>query len=131
MKKYAIWDKKTPIYGGDGKIYTPEEWIDKYPIAGCDTVTVLCSSSVVNGAIFGVLEQKVLEYEAMGCDFSACKTNEEKLAVIEDFDEAKAIEEAEVYEDMKSREQMQADSLASIAASLEYQNMLTLDDVEV
>ena len=70
-------------------------------------------------------------YEKQGVDFSACTTNEEKLAVIEAFDEAREQAQKEASANAVSNEELTATSLASIAASMEYQNMLTLEDVEV
>lgn len=130
MKKYKIWNKKDPIYTRVGEILTPEQWIERYPVAGLDNVTVLCGAGDINGSDFETLGQLVLRYESEGCDFSACTTDEEKLATIEAFDDARAIAEAEAMAEAKANEEVQAMSLASIAASLEYQNMLTLDDVE-
>ena len=131
MKRYAIWNKKDPIITPSGEVFTAEQWTERFPVAGLNSVTVLCASGEVNGAIFSTLGSKTAEYERYGCDFSKCNTAEEKLAVIEAFDDAREAEELEAMAEAKVREEMQADSLASIAASLEYQNMMTLDDVEV
>ena len=59
-----------------------EQWIQRYPIAGVESVTVVCADGEINGAFFGTLGQMVKMYENMGADFSACETNEDKLAVI-------------------------------------------------
>lgn len=76
----------------------------------------------------------VSECESRGCDFSACNTAEEKLAAIETFEnkcnadaaaEAKAKAEAEA-----ANAELTAMSMASIAAQLEYQNMMTLEDMK-
>ena len=129
-KKYAIWNKKDPIYTPKGEKLTAAEWIERYPIAGEDNITVLCAAGDLNGAYFGTLGTAVLRYENEGCDFSSCKTDEEKLAAIEAFDDARAKAEAEAMAEAKAREDMQVDALASIAAQLEYQSMMTLPDVE-
>jgi hypothetical protein len=70
-------------------------------------------------------------YKKEGADFSNCVTDEEKLAVIEAFDDEREKAQKESSNTSISNEELTATSLASIAASLEYQNMLTLDDVEV
>lgn len=127
MTKYAIWNKKDPIITPIGEVLTAEQWIERYPVAGLDTITVICSAGEINGAIFGTLGQMVQTCEAQGVDFSGCTTDEEKLAVIEAFEAEKVSRSSDVI----SNEELTATSLASIAASLEYQNMLTLDDVEV
>lgn len=129
MKRYAIWNKKDNIITPVGEILTPDEWIARHPAAG-GNVTVLCSPGEVNGGYFGILSSLVVDYEAEGCDFSACTTDEEKLAVIEAFDDARAAKIAEEIAQEKVNSAVQADALASIAASLEYQNLMTLPDVE-
>lgn len=125
MKRYAIWDKVSPVITPSGKVYTAEEWMQKYPVAALDTITVVCSASEINGGIFDTLGRMVQMYEGMGADFSACTTAEEKLEVIEAFEDA-----MNAPSDTISNEELTATSLASIAASMEYQNMMTLDDVE-
>lgn len=135
MKKYAIWNKKDPILTPIGEVLIAEKWIERYPIAGVESITVICAAGEINGAFFGTLGQMVDMYAKQGCDFSACETAEDKLAAIEAFDDAREAEQAtqaKVQAETKAaNEELTAVSLASIAASMEYQNMLTLDDVEV
>lgn len=87
MSRYAIWNKQDMILTPIGEVLTAEQWISRYPIAGVETVTVVCAAGEINGAFFGTLGQMVQMYEANGADFSACTTNEEKLAVIEAFED--------------------------------------------
>ena len=122
--KYAIWNKKDTVITPSGHVFSPEQWIERYPVAGVEHITVVCSASEINGAFFGTLGQLVEQYEQFGCDFSACATAEDKIAVINEFEQHRG-EATQVVE-----EDPVADSLASIAASLEYQNMMTLEDVE-
>lgn len=135
MKKYAIWNKKDPILTPIGEVLTAEKWIERYPIAGVESITVVCAAGEINGAFFGTLGQMVDMYTKQGCDFSACETAEDKLAAIEAFDDAREAEQAAQAkaqaETMAANEELTATSLASIAASMEYQNLLTLDDTEV
>ena len=129
--KYAIWNKKDPILTPSGAVFTAEKWIERYPIAGLDNITVVCSAGEINGGFFGTLGQMVQRYEEQGADFSACTTPEEKLAVIEAFDAQRDAATQEASAAAAQNEDLTATSLASIAASLEYQNMMTLEDVEV
>lgn len=129
--KYSIWNKKDNILTPIGEVLTPEQWIERYPIAGVEGIIVICASGEINGAFFGTLGQMVEMYERQGADFSSCKTPEEKLAVIEDFAEKREQAQKEASANAVSNEELTATSLASIAASMEYQNMLTLEDVEV
>ena len=135
MKKYAIWNKSDPILTPIGEVLTAEQWIARYPIAGVPSITVVCAAGEINGGFFGTLGQMVEMYAKQGCDFSTCETAEDKLAAIEAFEdarEAQQIAKAKAQaETTAANEELTAVSLASIAASMEYQNMLTLDDVEV
>lgn len=119
MKRYAIWDKQSPVIVPTGKVFTAEQWKEKYPVAALDAITVVCSAGEVNGGFFGTLGQMVQMYAAQGCDFSACTTDEEKLAVIEAFEDAMNTPSTEPTTDER------------IAAALEYQVMASLPDENV
>lgn len=112
MKRYAIWNKIDPIITPIGEVLTPEQWIERYPVAGVPTITVVCGAGEINGSFFGTLGQMVQMYENNGCDFSACKTDEDKLATIEAF------------EDAMNAPSDEATAEERIAAALEYQNAL-------
>ena len=131
MKNYAIWNKTDPVITPKGTVFTAEEWIQRHPMAGFETITVVCSAGEINGAFFGTLGEMVRRAEADGADFSTCTTDEEKLDVIEAFEIQKKAESQAKAEEEAQRQAMDSTSLASIAASMEYQNMMTLDDVEV
>ena len=131
MKRYAIWNKEDDILTPIGEVISPEKWIERYPIAGIESITVVCAAGEINGAFFGTLGEMVRTAEAQGADFSACTTPEEKLAVIEALEERKEAEAQAKAEELAQQKALDSASLASIAASMEYQNMLTLDDVEV
>lgn len=122
--KYAIWNKQDNIITPVGEVLTAAQWIERYPVAGIEGIDIVCSAGIINGGFFGVLGQMVQMYEEYGCDFSGCTTAEEKLRVIEEHDAAAAAAASEA-----STEDLTAASLASIAASLEYQNMMSLEDV--
>ena len=119
MKRYAIWDKQSPIITPIGEVLTAEQWIARYPVAGVPSITVVCGAGEINGAFFGTLGQMVQMYEAQGADFSGCETAEDKLAVIEAF------------EDAMNAPSMEATAEERIAAALEYQVMASLPDEEV
>ena len=131
MAKYAIWNKQDSVITPVGGVYTAEQWMQRYPVAALDSVTVVCGAGEINGSYFGTLGNMVETYTKMGCDFSACTTDQEKLDAIEAFDDEKAAEAAAAAENTVSNDDLTASSLASIAASLEFQNMMTLEDVEV
>ena len=131
MARYAIWNKEDDIIVPTGRIFTAEEWKERYPVARLDHIVVICSAGEVNGGFFGTLGQMIQMCENQGADFSACTTPEEKLAVIEALEDQKQAEAMAKAEEDAQQKALDSASLASIAASMEYQNMLTLDDVEV
>ena len=116
MKRYAIWDKVSPIIVPTGQVFTAEQWKKKYPAAEIPSITVVCSAGEVNGGFFGTLGQMEQMYAAQGCDFSGCETAEEKLAAIEAFEDALNAPSTEPTTDER------------IAAALEYQVMASLPD---
>lgn len=118
-KRYSIWDKQTTIITPIFEVLTPEQWIERYPVAAIPTITVVCGAGEINGSFFGTLGQMVQQYEAIGCDFSECTTDEEKLEVIEAF------------EDMMNAPSDEPTTDERIAAALEYQVMASLPDEEV
>ena len=112
MKRYAIWDKVSPVIVPTGKVFTAQQWKDKYPVAELDSITVVCAAGEVNGGFFGTLGQMVQMYEAQGADFSNCTTDQEKLEVIEAF------------EDLMNTPSDEPTAEERIAAAMEYQNAL-------
>ena len=110
MKRYAIWDKVSPVITPSGKVYTAEQWIEKYPVAALENIIVVCSFGEINGGYFGILSQMMHECEAQGVDFSACETAEEVLVAIEAFEDAINNAPAE-----PSAEERQAAALEAIA----------------
>ncbi len=126
MQGYALWNKQDPIITPIGEVFSAEEWMERYPVARLDSIDIVCQAGEINGGFFGTLGSLVDSYEAQGCDFSLCGTAQEKIDAINDFDEQLKI----AAENKISDKTLTATSLASIAASMEYQNMMTLDDVE-
>lgn len=118
MKRYAIWDKQSPIITPIGEVLTAEQWVARYPVAGIPSITVVCGAGEINGAFFGTLGQMVQMYAAQGADFTKCETDEDKLAVIEAFEDAMNAPSDEPTTDER------------IAAALEYQVMASLPDEE-
>ena len=97
MSKYAIWDKQTPILTPIGEVLSAKQWIDRYPIAGLDSITVICGGGEINGSFFGTLGQLVEIYTKQGCDLSACETAEDKINAINEFIEVKELEAKEAH----------------------------------
>lgn len=117
--RYKIWDRKEDIICPSGDIFTPEQWMERYPVAQIESLNVVCADGVFNGAYFGILEQMKKSCENAGCDFSVCTSNEEILQKIEDFE----IE-------MNTPDTTTATAEERIAAALEAQVMLSMPDDE-
>lgn len=131
MSKYIIWNGTDTVYTyGPPYKFTPEQWLAKYPWAEV-TPCVVSGEGAINGAFCMPLNDMIANYAKQGCDFSACTTDQEKLDAIEAFEDAREAEAAQMAADARATEEMNAASTASIAASLEYQNMMTLEDAEV
>ena len=112
-KKYAIWNKKDPIITPIGEVLSAEEWIKRYPVAGIDTITVVCSAGEINGGFFGTLGQMKLMAENNGATFEDNLSNEELLAAIEKFEN-----------ELHNPTSVEPTAEERIAAALEYQNMM-------
>ena len=121
-KRYAIWNKQDLILTPIGEVLTAEQWIQRYPIAGIETITVVCAAGEINGGFFGTLGQMVDLYEKNGCDFSECTTPEEKLDVIEAFEDEMEAAAAAAAEEITTEER--------IAAALEAQVLMSMPDEE-
>ena len=123
MSRYAIWNKKDNVYTPVGEKFTAEQWIERYPLAEIESIKVVCAGGVINGAFFGILSEMVEMYTKMGCDFSLCEADQDYLDAIE------------VFEDKMNAPVETVDAstaaLENIAAQLEFQNMMALDDTEV
>lgn len=116
LKRYAIWDKTSPIITPIGEVLTAEQWIARYPVAGVPSITIVCGAGDINGSFFGVLSQMVQMYTAQGADFSEAETDVEKLEVIEAFEDAQNAPDPTPTAEER------------IAAALEFQAMASLPD---
>ena len=117
LRRYSIWDKVSPVITPIYEILSAEEWMERYPVARLDSITVIGSAGEVNGGFFGTLGQMRTMYENMGCDFSNCITDEEVLEAIEAF------------EDVMNTPSDEPTAEERIAAALEAQNMMAMEDI--
>ena len=122
MKRYAIWDKQSPMITPNGKVFSAEQWIEKYPVASIESIIIVCSAGEINGGFFGTLGQMVQNYESMGVDFSSCESNEDKLAAIEAFEDAINASSAE-----PTPEERQAAALEAIASGATSETTAAID----
>ena len=118
MSRYAIWNKQDMVLTPIGEVLTPEQWIERYPIAGLETIKVVCAGGEINGTYFGTLGNLIEMYTNAGCDFSTCETDQQYLDAIEAF------------EDEMNKPSTEPTTDERIAAALEYQVMTSLPDME-
>ena len=123
MNRYAIWNKIDPIITPVGEVLTAEQWIQRYPVASLNSITVVCAAGEINGAFFGTLGSMVDMYEGQGCDFSECESAEDKINAINAF--------------IANRDAMMKNTVAAptveerIAAALEAQVLMSMPDEEI
>lgn len=113
-KRYAIWDKVSPVVTPVGEYFTAAQWLERYPAA--QVLTYVCQAGEINGGFFDSLAQMKAVYTQAGADFSACETDEACLEVIEAFEDEQRTAEPE------------ASAEERIAAALEAQNLMAMDD---
>lgn len=129
--RYAIWNKQDSVLTPIGEVLTAEQWIQRYPIAGVESITVICAGGEINGGFFGTLGQMVEMYTKAGCDFSECETPEDKLNAIEAFEDAREAEAAATAQARAEAEASNAErttaALEAIAAGQTTENAAALD----
>jgi len=122
MARYAIWDKISPIITPVGEVLSAEQWKARYPVAGVETIKVVCAGGEINGAFFGTLGQMVDMYGKNGCDFSACVTDEDYLNAIEAFEDEMNKPSTE-----PTAEERQATALEAIATGATSETTAAMD----
>lgn len=115
MSKYKIWDKQSTIYTLVGETISPEQWIERYPWAAINGVKMIVGGGVINGAVAMEFGATVDMYRKMGCDFSACVTDQDFLDAIEDFEDNPPVSTEPTTEER-------------IASALEFQSMMMMPD---
>lgn len=89
-KRYVIWDEVSNVITPIGEVLTAEDWMNRYPMARLDGLQLVLAGGQINGAFCGVYSEMVDMYERMGCDFSACTTQQEHLDAIEAFEDERS-----------------------------------------
>ena len=124
MSKYAIWNKRDTILTPIGEVLTAEKWIERFPIAGVETIKVVCAGGEINGAFFGTLGQMVEMYSKEGCDFSACVTDQDMLDAIEAFEDAMNTPSGELTPEERQAAALEAIATGATAESTAAMNAL-------
>lgn len=108
--RYRVWDKTSAVITPVGEVFTPEQWLDRYPAAA--VLKTVVDGGDINGGFFGFFNQMVDMAEQQGCDFTGC---------VEDQDFLDAIE---AWEDAQNEQVGDPSAEERIAAALEYQNLM-------
>ena len=117
MAKYALWNKTDDIYTPVGEKLTAAQWLERYGWAAHPAAKPVVAGGLINGAFMGELSQMKEMYERSGADFSEAATDEEILAVIEDFEDNPPVDDTPSTEERT-------------AAALEFLAMNSLPDTE-
>ena len=118
MARYQIWDKTSNIYTLVGEVLTPEQWIDRYSWANIPGVKMIIGGGAINGTVAMEFDTTKEMYEKMGCDFSACETDQEVLDAIEAFEDDPPVSDEPSTEERT-------------AAALEFLALSSLPDEEI
>lgn len=124
MARYAIWNKTDMILTPIGEVLTAEQWIERYPIAGVETIKVVCAGGEINGAYFGTLGSMIDVYGKMGCDFSTCTTDQEYLDTIEAFEDEMNKPSTEPSAEERTAAALEAMASGATAETTEVMNAL-------
>lgn len=120
MARYEIWDKVSNIYTPGGRVYTPEEWANKYGWIKNPHAIPVVAGGIQNGAFCGELSEMMQIYARMGCKFQPDMTGEEALAAIEAFED-------QPREAPPTAEERAANALEAMAAGQTTENAQALN----
>ncbi len=116
MARYKIWNTTDTIYTlGEPYKFTPDEWKARYPWSEVEPC-VINGEGAINGAFCMPLSDMIAQATAQGCDFSACETNEEKLAALEAFEDELATQAQKQATEEAGIAERQAAALEAIAS---------------
>lgn len=85
-KKYQIWNKTDNIITPIGEVLSPEQWIERFPMA--KTLDIVIGGGTINGSVCMEYTSMIDMYTKMGVDFSGCETKQDYLDAIEAFEDA-------------------------------------------
>lgn len=86
MARYQIWNKRDKVITPIGEVLTPEQWIERYPMA--EVLDIIISGNPINGSVCMEYTTTIDTYRQMGCDFSKCISKQDHLDAIEAFEDA-------------------------------------------
>lgn len=84
-KRYQIWNKIDNVITPIGEVLTPEQWIERYPMA--NILDIIIGGGAINGSVCMEYTQTIDMYTSMGVDFSDCITQQDHLDAIEAWED--------------------------------------------
>lgn len=110
--KYKIWDKQETLVTPIGEVLTPEQVIERYPMAGLPNLKFIICDAPISLGVFMEYEQTKQIYKQMGVPITDDMTEQEVLDAISYWEENPPEPEPSPEERM--------------AAAMEFQNLLAL-----
>lgn len=86
MARYQIWNKTDKVITPIGEVLTPEQWLERYPMA--EFLDIIIGGGAINGSVCMEYTTTLDTYRHMGCDFSGCISQQDHLDAIEAFEDA-------------------------------------------
>lgn len=114
-KKYQIWNRTDNIITPIGEVLSPEQWMERYPMAR--SLDIVIGGGTINGACCMEYTSFKDMYEKI-IDFSDCKTPQECLDKIEEYEDNPPAPEPVISDETR------------IADALEDLVVLNMPDVE-
>lgn len=127
-KRYIIWDHSSNVITPSGDVFTPEEWLNKYPKYRDNNIIMVLANCENNGALIDSVAMMQFRAEAAGAIFPEGLSDHELLDAVEQFeDDYAAAQQAAAAEAAAQEAEYAAASLTAeqdVAAALAYKNMM-------
>lgn len=110
--KYKIWNKQDVLITPIGEVLTPQQVVERYPMAALENFKFVICDSPISMGVFMELEQTKGHYKSMGAAITDDMTDQEVLDAITYFEEHPPEPEPTAEE--------------RIASAMEFQNLLAM-----
>ena len=114
--KYKIWHKKSNLVTPTGEVLTPQDVFKRYPASALEGMKYIVCDAPISMGVFMEFEQTKEHYKRLGVPITDDMTDQEVLDAISAWEENPPEPEPTPEE--------------RIAASLEFQSMMMLPDIE-
>ena len=129
MSRYQIWNKSTQVITPSGKVFSPQEWTNRYPMSKIEGIDLVISGGTINGAFCG-------EFTSM-CDMYDKQMKQSGIegyenGIPEGMGKQETLDFIEAFEDARNNQPVVEMITAEdrIAAALEAQVMMAMPDAE-